>query len=51
MIKYLPLNRINGLYDAEIREAIDRVLQSGWYLRGEATRQFEADYAAYIGTR
>ena len=51
MIKYLPLNRINGLYDAEIREAIDKVLQSGWYLRGEATQQFEADYAAYIGTR
>ena len=51
MIKYLPLNRINGLYDAEIREAIDRVLQSGWYLRGEATRQFEQHYADYIGTR
>ena len=51
MIKYLPLNRINGLYDAEIREAIDRVLQSGWYLRGEATRQFEQHYAEYIGTR
>ena len=50
MIKYLPLKRINELYDAEIREAIDKVLQSGWYLRGEATRQFEADYAAYIGT-
>ena len=51
MIKYLPLNRINGLYDAEIREAIDRVLQSGWYLRGEATARFEENYARYIGTR
>ncbi len=51
MIKYLPLKRINARYDAEIREAIDRVLLSGWYLRGEATRLFEQHYAEYIGTR
>lgn len=50
MIEYLPLKRINARYDAEIREAIDRVLQSGWYLRGEATRRFEQHYAQYIGT-
>ena len=50
MIEYLPLKRINTCYDAEIREAIDRVLQSGWYLRGEATRLFEQHYAEYIGT-
>lgn len=50
MIEYLPLKRINARYDAEIREAIDRVLQSGWYLRGEATRLFEQHYAEYIGT-
>ena len=51
MIKYLPLGDINARYDAEIREAVSRVLDSGWYLRGEATRQFEQHYAAYIGTR
>lgn len=50
MIEYLPLKRINARYDAEIREVIDRVLQSGWYLRGEATRLFEQHYADYIGT-
>jgi dTDP-4-amino-4,6-dideoxygalactose transaminase len=50
MIEYLPLKRINARYDAEIRAAIDRVLQSGWYLRGEATRLFEQHYAEYIGT-
>ena len=50
MIEYLPLKRINARYDAEIREAVDRVLQSGWYLRGEATRLFEQHYADYIGT-
>jgi len=51
MIKYLDLKRINDLYDAEIREAVNRVLDSGWYLKGEATRQFEETYANYIGTR
>ena len=51
MIKYLPLGDINARYDAEIRQAVSRVLDSGWYLRGEATRQFEADYAEFIGTR
>lgn len=51
MIKYLDLKRINACYDVEIRDAISRVLDSGWYLRGEATRQFEEHYAQYIGTR
>ena len=51
MIKYLDLKAINALYDAELREAVGRVFDSGWYLKGEATRQFERDYAEYIGTR
>ena len=51
MIACLPLHKINALYDAELREAVGRVLDSGWYLKGEATRQFERDYAEYIGTR
>lgn len=50
MIKYLELKRINNLHDDEIRQAVNRVLDGGWYLKGEATRQFESDYAAYIGT-
>lgn len=51
MIKYLDLKAINSLYDEEIRSAVSRVLDSGWYLKGEATRQFEQHYAEYIGTR
>ena len=51
MIKYLDLLRINALYDAEIRQAVADILDSGWYLKGEATRRFEEAYAAYIGTR
>ena len=51
MIKYLDLKRINDLHGAELREAVNRILDSGWYLKGEATRQFEAHYAEYIGTK
>lgn len=51
MIKYLDLKAINSLYDDEIRSAVSRVLDNGWYLKGDATRQFEQRYAEYIGTR
>lgn len=51
MIKYLPLGDINARYDAEIREAVNSVLDSGWYLKGEATQRFEEAYAEYIGTK
>ncbi len=46
-MKYLDLKRINEPY---VRAA-DKVLQSGWYLRGEATQRFEQHYAEYIGTK
>ena len=49
-IDYLPLNRITALHADEIHEAVSRVIDSGWYLRGEATARFEEDYARYIGT-
>lgn len=51
MIKYLDLKAVNSLYDDEIRSAVSRALDSGWYLKGEATRRFEQHYAEYIGTR
>jgi dTDP-4-amino-4,6-dideoxygalactose transaminase len=50
-IPYLPLQRITAMHADEIHEAVGRVIDSGWYLKGEATTQFEQDYASYIGTR
>lgn len=49
MIKFLDLQAINAARGAEIEEALTRVAHSGWYLRGEETHRFEADYARYIG--
>ena len=51
MIKYLPLKQINDRYDAELHEAVGRVMDCGWYLKGEHTQRFEKNYATYIGTK
>lgn len=51
MIKYLELKKITAMHGEEIREAVRRVVDSGWYLQGEETGRFEKSYAAYIGTR
>ena len=50
MIDYLPLKNITALHAEEIHEAVAQVIDSGWYLRGEATARFEQEYARYIGT-
>ncbi|MGN1263024.1 MAG: DegT/DnrJ/EryC1/StrS family aminotransferase [Prevotella sp.] len=50
MIKYLELKKITALHADEIREAVCRVTDGGWYLQGEAVARFEEDYARYIGT-
>jgi dTDP-4-amino-4,6-dideoxygalactose transaminase len=36
-------------HKAEIDAAIVRVLDKGWYILGEETRAFEAEFASYIG--
>jgi len=50
MVKFLDIQKITERYSTGIHEAASRVIDSGWYLLGEATRQFEKDYAEYIGT-
>lgn len=50
MTDYLPLKTINARHADGIHAAVSRVLDSGRYLQGEAVRQFETDYARYIGT-
>ena len=51
MIKFLDLQTVNAVHAAGIEEAVLRATRSGWYLRGEETRRFEAAYAQYIGCR
>ena len=50
-IPFLSLKDVTVLHGAEIKEAINRVVDSGWYLQGKENQQFEADYAKFIGTQ
>ena len=51
MIDYLDLQRTTALHAEEITRAVTNVVTSGRYLQGNATHEFESDYARYIGTR
>ena len=51
MIPFLELKQVTAAHSEEIHEAARRVIDSGWYLQGEETARFEAEYAAYIGTQ
>lgn len=51
MIKFLDLQKITQKYSDEIHEAVNRVVDSGWYLQGKENEKFEADYAQYTGTK
>lgn len=50
MINYLSLKDIIALHSDEITNAVERVVRSGWYLQGQETKQFEVDYAKFIGS-
>lgn len=47
MIKFLDLKAINEQYREEIDAAIQRVLDSGWYLLGAECDAFEGEFADY----
>jgi dTDP-4-amino-4,6-dideoxygalactose transaminase len=51
MIKFLDLRAINKLYETELTEAYNRVLDSGWFLLGKELSSFENNYASYCGSR
>lgn len=51
MIKFLDLKAINDSFEPEISLAIQRVLDSGWYLQGKEVHSFEKEYCEYLGTK
>ena len=50
MIKLLDLQAITAMHGDEYKEAVNRVIDSGWFLQGNENEQFESDYANYIDT-
>lgn len=51
MIPFLDLKSINQQYQQELKQACARVIDSGWYIQGQELQQFEAEFAAYCGTK
>lgn len=51
MIKFLDLKKINDEYKEELKEAFERVLESGWFILGDELKRFEDEFANYCGTK
>lgn len=51
MINFLDLKAINANYREELIAACTRVIDSGWYIAGNALSQFENEFAQYCGTK
>lgn len=51
MIKFLDLKAVTAMHADEISAAVQRVVDSGWYLQGNENKAFAEEYARYIGTR
>ena len=51
MIPFLSLKDVTALHGAEINEAINRVVNGGWYLQVKEIECFEANYANFIGSK
>lgn len=47
MIPYYDLKRVNDSFEPELTDVVTRVVQSGWYLLGDKTREFEESFATY----
>ena len=50
MIPFLSLKDVTALHGAEINKAVNRVVNSGWYLQGIENERFESNYSKFIGT-
>lgn len=51
MVKLLDLQAITNLHRDEYKAAVNRVIDSGWFLQGSENKNFEDNYASYIGTK
>lgn len=47
MVKFLDIQKINAQYQDQLKAATAQVIDSGWYILGNAVDQFEADFAKY----
>ena len=48
-VPYENLAKLNSHFLTEIKAAMNRVADSGWYILGQELEQFESEFAGYIG--
>lgn len=51
MIPFLDLQKINSRFESMLKERFDEFLDSGYYILGNQLAAFEAEFAAYCGTK
>ena len=51
MILFNDLKGVTAKYADELHEAVNRVVDSGWYLGSEENDRFEKNFGDYIGTQ
>lgn len=50
-VPFLSLKDVTELHGEEIRAAVNRVVNSGWYLQGQENETFEKNFSQFIGTK
>ncbi len=50
-VDFLNLKQLNDSFQPALTEAVERVVNSGWYIHGNEVKAFEHEYAEYIGTQ
>ena len=43
MVKFLDIQAITAMHGDEIKAAVNRVIDSGWFLQGNENQQFESN--------
>ena len=51
MIPFLSLKKINQPFEIAFQDKMKQFLEVGWYILGNEAKQFEANFAAYCGTK
>lgn len=49
MTAFLNIRQVNLRYKKEFHDALDQVLESGWLILGQKTKEFEISFAEYCG--
>lgn len=50
-VPFLDLKLINSKYKNDLMKSYDQFIDSGWYIMGSTLKQFEAQFAEYIGAK